>query len=388
MLPLTYAVRNLLRSPGRLVQLVAGSALLLLLFHIKQRGAAKAVAALTILGALGFLFADSQRPAAEVAGATVTAIGVQPNLPPTSTDTARDLENNIALTRTALEAAPARSADLIIWAESPLALFYESDMLVRDRLDRLAGELRSHLLLNTMTRVESPGADAVRDRYFNSVQIVSPEPAKETRPLRRYDKIRLVPFGEYVPFNAVLKHVVPRVISSDSGGFPAGREAVVNQIRLAPRVSISLDQEAAIERTTEYVRVGSFICYEAAYPDLVRQFVRNGATLLVNVSNDAWFGNTAGAQQHLAHAVMRAVEFDRDMLRVTNSGISALLTGDGRIVDPLPVSAAGTRRWEARTRRSTTFYARHGDWFALVCAGASLVLLALLFRRRNAENPR
>ncbi|MDX2031556.1 MAG: apolipoprotein N-acyltransferase [Blastocatellia bacterium] len=373
-------------------ELAAGSALVILLLNIwksgRKSGVAKIAVALVVVATLGFLFAGSQRPAESAAGIRVSAIGVQPNLPPASTDTGRDLENNIALTRQALERAPGRRADLIIWAESPLALFYESDLLVRERLDRLAGELRGHLLLNAMTRTEGPNAGGSSDRYYNSIQIVSPDPGKEPKPLKRYDKIRLVPFGEYVPFNAVLKHIVPRVISSDSGGFSAGREAVVNQIRLEPKVAISLDQEAAIERTTDYLRVGSFICYEAAYPDLVRQFVRNGATVLVNVSNDAWFGNTGGAKQHLAHAVMRAIENDRDIFRVTNAGISALLTGDGRIVDPLPLFTAGTMRWEAQSRRSLTFYARHGDWFATACAIAALALLGLLFLRKNAENPR
>ncbi|MFN0084114.1 MAG: apolipoprotein N-acyltransferase [Blastocatellia bacterium] len=369
-------------------ELAAGSALVILLFNLRARGTAKAAVALVIFASLAVLFAGSQRPSGNVAGGTVTAIGVQPNLPPNSTDTGRDLENTIALTREALERAPGGRVDLVIWAESPLALFYESDMLLRDRMDRLAGELRAHMLLNTTTRVEGLVAGANSDRYFNSIQIVSPNPGKEPKPLKRYDKIRLVPFGEYVPLNFLLKHVVPRVISSDSAGFSPGGEAVVNQIRLEPKVAISLDQEASIERTTDYPRVGAFICYESAYPDLVRRFVRNGATLLVNVSNDAWFGNTGGARQHLAHAVMRAVENDRDLLRVTNAGISALITSDGRIVDPLPLFSSGTRRWEAQSRRSLTFYARHGDWFAIACALASLAFAGLLFARKSAGNPR
>ena len=123
------------------------------------------------------------------------------------------------------------------------------------------------------------------------------------------------------------------------------------------------------------VRVGSFICYEAAYPDIVREFVKAGATLLVNVSNDAWFGETAGPEQHLAHAVMRAIENDRDLVRVTNTGITALVTAEGEIIDPLPRFEAGAQIWRAEARSGRTFYTRRGDLFALVCAA----LTALIF---------
>ena len=373
-----FAVAKLAQTGGVYLvsaELVAASVLLTLLPKLRQAKVGKAIAGLVVVAVLAFLVADSQRPASNAGGATVSVLGVQPNLPPASTETARDLENNLRLTREAIQRTPDKAADLVVWAESPLALFYETDSLVRNQLDQLAVELHSHLLVNAVTRAG--------ERYFNSLQVVSPYPQNEPKPLRRYDKIRLVPFGEYVPFNAVLKHVVPRVISSEAGGFAAGREAVVNSLRLEARVAISLDKDAAIERTTNYVRVGGFICYEAAYPDLVRQFTRNGATLLVNVSNDAWFGTTAGARQHLAHAVMRAIENDRDLIRVTNSGISALITADGRIVDSLPPFAPGAQLWQAQSRRSQTFYVRYGDGFAIGCAILSLALLLLSLARRR-----
>jgi len=110
---------------------------------------------------------------------------------------------------------------------------------------------------------------------------------------------------------------------------------------------------------------------------LVRQFVRNGATLLVNVSEDGWFGNTAGARQHLAHAMMRAIENDRDLVRVTNTGITSLITADGRVVDALPQFVEGTQIWQAHTNSVLTFYAKHGDWFAVGAALASAISLGL-----------
>ena len=321
-------------------------------------------------------FVHSQRRVDSDVRQAVTVVGVQPNLPPDKTTTTLDLENNIKLTKQALDRLPDKKADLVIWAESPLSLFYESDDYVRGRLDNLANETRSHLIVNIVAQHN--------ERYFNSIQTISPQTGSQFH--KRYDKIRLVPFGEYVPLNSVLKYVVPRVISTDSGGFAAGKEAVVNVLKLETEsgIVISSDQEASsLQRTTNFVRVGSFICYEAAYPDLVRQFVKNGATLLVNVSNDAWFGTTAGARQHLAHAVMRAVENDRDLIRVTNSGISALVTAEGQVHDPMPMFASDSRAWQARPRRGITFYTRHGDWFAVGCAIATLCALTVGFTKKS-----
>ncbi|MBO0721680.1 MAG: apolipoprotein N-acyltransferase, partial [Blastocatellia bacterium] len=199
-----------------------------------------------------------------------------------------------------------------------------------------------------------------------------------TEGLKRYDKTVLVPFGEYVPWRSVLGRFVPAIV----GDFTPGREAVVNTLKLQTSRSSFIPEDGAslsrsIERTTNFVRVGAFICYEAAYSGVIRKFVRNGATMLVNISNDAWFGNTSGARQHLLHAVMRAIETDRDLVRVTNTGISALIKSDGRIVDQLPMFSAEAKVWQAETRHSQTFYVRHGDWFALVCLALSLLAVAL-----------
>ena len=108
----------------------------------------------------------------------------------------------------------------------------------------------------------------------------------------------------------------------------------------------------------------------------MRQFVTYGATLLINVSDDAWFGNSAGAVQHLNHARMRAIENNRDIVRVTNSGVSALITATGEVVAPLPMFAAGSKVWSAEERKGLTFYAQYGDWFAIlsvVLSGATIV---------------
>jgi apolipoprotein N-acyltransferase len=185
--------------------------------------------------------------------------------------------------------------------------------------------------------------------------------------------------------------VLGRFVPAITGDFKPGTQAVVNTLKLNTQradIAVSAANGAtgpAIERTTSFVRTGAFICYEAAYPELVRRFVQNGATLLINVSEDGWFGNTAGARQHLAHAQLRAIENDRDLVRVTNTGISALLTADGQVLDPLPQFVEGTQIWQAQTRSGQTFYTRYGDWFAVLAGLATLILLALSFKPGQAK---
>jgi apolipoprotein N-acyltransferase len=356
-------------------EVVAVSALIVLALKFRERPVVRAAAGLFLFAAAFFILPPQLQPP-DHGGATVTIAGVQPNFPPDYAVTERDLDNVIRLTKEAISRAPDKKADIVVWAESPLALYYENDPGTRERLDAFARETGSYLITSTAT-IEN-------ERYFNSVHTISPHADSQigAKPLRRYDKIRLVPFGEYVPWRQVLGRFVPRTIQGE--GFTPGSEAVVNTLRLgAERAVIMMGAgsapSGAIERTTNYVRVGSFVCYEAAYPNLVRRFAQNGATLLVNVSNDAWFGNTAGARQHLMHAMMRAIENDRDLLRVTNSGISALITADGRVVDTLPMFTSGAHVWQARTRSVRTFYTQRGDYFAIGCVILAAAILAASF---------
>jgi apolipoprotein N-acyltransferase len=356
-------------------EIVAVSALVVLALKFKERSVARAAALLFLFAAVFFML-PPQLHRTEPNGATVTVVGVQPNLTPNSSVNERDLDNAVRLTKEAIGRAPDKKADIVIWAESPLALFYENDGAIREKLDALARETGSYLIVSTAT-VEG-------QHYFNSVHTISPHsnPQFDAKPLRRYDKIRLVPFGEYVPLRSVLGRFVPAIVDD----FTPGNDAVVNQLRLQPERALIMTGEGnepsdAIERTTNYIRAGSFVCYEAAYPNLVRRFAQNGATLLVNVSNDAWFGNTAGLRQHLMHAMMRAIENDRDLLRVTNSGISALITADGRVVDPLPKLTSGAQVWQARSRSLRTFYTQRGDYFAIGCAILAAAVLAASFTK-------
>ncbi len=362
-------------------QIVCVSALCVLFARIRVPGVARVIAALAIM-----LLAPLLLPRIDSEGSVpVNVAAVQPDISITSAGARDQFERNLdkvlALSRRAIAESKDRKPELIIWAESPLSLALENDPTVRSSVEALARESGCYVIANTISR------DG--ERYFNSVNIIPPSYERhQTVPLRRYDKIRLVPFGEYVPMRPILGRFVPAIV----GEFSPGRDAVVNALRLeSKREGIALGDvaEYQIQRETRFVRTGAFICYEAAYPNLVRQFVRNGATLLVNVSDDAWFGDTSGPEQHLAHAVMRAIENDRDIVRATNTGITALVTSDGRVIDQLPRFVEGSKVWSAQTRNSKTFYTRHGDLFAIGCAllsGIGILVRCTAFRRNLPES--
>lgn len=357
--------------------IVACSTFLVMLLNARDRQTMRTASALLFFGAFAFWLPAFQGPLKQ-ATPNINVLGVQPNIPvdlPLG-ETTRYLAKTIALTQQALASKP---VDLTIWAECPLSIFYDNDDDTRQKINTLARETGSHFVINTVARTGDNGNEA----YFNSVSTVSPRPGTSgQQALTRYDKMRLIPFGEYVPWRPLLGRFVPAI----TGDFTPGQQVVVNTLKFNPQRSAVLfgenasDDGPAIERTTNYVRTGAFICYEAAYPDIVRRFVQNGATLLINVSEDGWFGPTAGARQHLAHARMRAIENDRDLVRVTNTGISALLTADGRVVDALPQFVEGTQHWQAQARSGQTFYTRHGEWFAISAAIVTALLLGFSLR--------
>ena len=175
-----------------------------------------------------------------------------------------------------------------------------------------------------------------------------------------YDKVHLVPFGEYEPFPLI--HRVVTSVSSDVGGFHKGNKYVVGRLPGGNTF-------------------GVFICYEAIFPGEVRRFTAGGARLLINISNDGWFGRSAAAEQHLRMARVRAVENRRWLVRATNNGFTVSVDPYGRIFEPLPpdVRAAGDLPYDFRT--DETVYTRFGDWFAWLCVLVSVILVTETFRK-------
>ena len=282
------------------------------------------------------------------------AILVQANVPildsadwtkPYFNDTLRDL------TAISLDSHGGPHPDLIVWPESP-APFYTSDPLFRDAVSSAARQTNAWLLTGSIGIRNASVMSDQKTQVYNSASLVSPSGDW----VSRYDKIHLVPFGEYVPFERLFSFAAG--LTREVGDFSRG-------ISRAP-----LDAGDA--------KLGVFICYESIFPDDIRQFANNGAQVLVNISNDGWYGDSGAYAQHLKQSRMRAVENNRWLLLDTNTGRTAVIDPNGGI------TASALRK--TRTALSapyalvnaTTFYSRHGDWFAYLCA---IISVAALFMR-------
>ncbi len=265
------------------------------------------------------------------------AVLVQPNLSETEDWTNRSIEearNRIA--SVSLQAALSRPEGpprLLVWPEVPAPFVYDSDPDFREQTSHLAQLARTSFLFGTVAHTAA-GAP------LNSAILLGPGGEY----LGRYDKMYLVPFGEFVPrfFSFVNR------ITQEAGDFEAGKRLVVFR--------------------AEGRRLGTFICYEAVFPHLVRRFAADGAELFVNISNDGYFGRSAAREQHLKIVRMRAAENRRWILRTTNDGITATIDPAGRIIDRLPTYQQAALHTRYSYVREQTPYTRYGDWFALACA--------------------
>ncbi len=254
----------------------------------------------------------------------------------------------------ALSVRSARSAPgtqgLILWPESP-APFFATDLHVRGTLANVARATDSYIIAGTLG-IEHTGDPVRQPDIYNSASVIAPNGAWTAR----YDKIHLVPFGEFVPFEKLFSFASG--LTHQVGTFARGKSRLPLQVG--------------------DTKVGVFICYEAVFPDEIRQFARNGAEVFVNVSNDGWYGEGGAQGQHLNQARMRAVENHRWLLRDTNSGITAVIDPYGRVVAEAPRNQRMQLQAAYSLEQNTTFYTRHGDWFPLLCA--IITLLGLLLR--------
>jgi apolipoprotein N-acyltransferase len=181
--------------------------------------------------------------------------------------------------------------------------------------------------------------------------------------VQKYDKIHLVPFGEYVPLQSLLFFV--ERMATGIGNFKAGQDFTVFETPLG--------------------QFGVLICFEAIFPDQVRRYVLNGANFLVNITNDAWFGDSAAPYQHLSMATLRAVENGVYLVRAANTGISALIAPTGRILQQSDLFGEAVLSGTVTAGTAKTFYTRYGDLFAWACSLISVLLLATRGRRGRGE---
>ena len=188
---------------------------------------------------------------------------------------------------------------------------------------------------------------------FNSAALINPSGDWTAR----YDKVHLVPFGEYLPFPSLFSFAGG--LTKEVGQFERGNSR-------AP-----LDAAG--------MRIGVFICYESVFPGEVRQFAAQGAQVFVNISNDAWYGDSGAYAQHLNQTRMRAIENDRWLLSATDTGVTASIDPFGRIAARVPRKQRTALVAPYALISSTTFYTRHGDWFAYTCAIISIGALLTRF---------
>ncbi len=236
--------------------------------------------------------------------------------------------------------------DLVVWPESP-APFEEDDARFQHSLISIARQIEAPLVVGNVGMDYSAENQAWRE--YNSALVVGADGAR----IGRYDKIHLVPFGEYVPFQKLLffaRKLTGRVSAFDRG------------------------EQREVFRLNGH-RYGIFICYEAVFADEVRQFSRLGAEVLVNISDDGWYGDTSAPWQHLNMARMRAVENRRWLLRDTNNGVTASIDPYGRVRQSIPRHQTDALPAEYGFRDDVTFYTAHGDVFAWLCAILSMGLV-------------
>jgi apolipoprotein N-acyltransferase len=282
---------------------------------------------------------------------------VQSNVPVLDEAWSLDYEVNTLRELAGISVRPKAEHDntpgLIIWPESP-APFFVTDLHVRTALADVARQTNSSIIAGTLGIRGFDNPSGAREIY-NSASVIATNGAWTYE----YDKVHLVPFGEYVPFADLL--FFAKKLTRDVGTFSRGTSRQPLQVDSTP--------------------VGVFICYESVFPNEVRQLARNGAEVFVNISNDGWYGDTSAPLQHLNMARMRAVENNRWLLRDTNSGVTAVIDPYGRRVAEAPRFQRTVLQGAYDIEQETTFYTRHGDWFPVLCAIIALLGLFLRYYR-------
>lgn len=251
----------------------------------------------------------------------------------------------------------ADKADLIVWPETAMPFYLETNTYLAAKIADFSRKFSVPVAFG------APGKpnDMSIDGYYNRLWLQTPgnepgnEPGSEAGPgtLQRYDKSHLVPFGEYVPLNIPIPFV----------------EYLMQGVSFIPGTSTE-------PLKTGDLALGSLICYEAIFPGIARQRVSAGANILLNISNDAWFGITSAPVQHLHLTAMRAIEQGRYIVRATNTGISAVITPKGRIAFHGSLFRAEALMGKARLVSGTTLFHDFAPcitWLSLLASLAALI---------------
>jgi apolipoprotein N-acyltransferase len=302
------------------------------------------------------------RPAAMVG--SQKAVLMQPNLLiGTGEEGGSAATLSVAFARLTLQAAALddRQTSIALWPESPSPFATNRpDFTTTGAF--VAQQLKAPLIAGAVGIV--PGtADGRIEHLYNSAELFTPESGIAGR----YDKIHLVPFGEFVPYANLFQFAggLMKTVTQEVGTFDRGTS----------RLPLTADGH----------RYGVFLCYESIFGDEVRQYVANGAQVLTNLSDDGWYGDTSAPFQHINMARMRAIENRRWLLRDTNNGITASIDPNGRVVEVMDRHKRGAVAVHFDYSNELTFYTTHGDVFAYLCTLIALAGLVLSFVRPTGE---
>ena len=281
---------------------------------------------------------------------TALVVAVQPNVPMAGLDrtkwtSLRARQAKLAdfeISKLRSDPALAGKPIVVILPESPMNYQYAEDAEFRNFINGFAVRNGVSVLFNSAE--PDPGR---KYGFFNSAVLIS----KEGKMVAQYDKIHLLPFGEFVPLPEFAQGLIPPMV----GRFSFGKEYDLLAVGDA--------------------KAGVMICFESHFPSLSREYVANGADIIIEMTNDGYLGPTPVLRQHLASAAFRAAETHRPLVRATNVGVTAFISEWGVVFDDAPVYEEAVRVWGVnKSEGKITYYVRYGDWFAWLCAIVSIGL--------------
>lgn len=255
-------------------------------------------------------------------------------------------------------------SDLIVWPETSFPGFLEDEVMMAAQLRAAIRQSRTDVLVGAPTL----GNLEEGLKLFNSAVLFGPNGEESAR----YHKLHLVPFGEYVPFEEILGFI--RNFAT-IGHFSAGNEYTLFTIR------------SRFHETPIQAKFAALICFEDIFPNMVRKFCNKGANFLVNITNDAWFGDTTAPYQHAQASVFRAIENRVPVVRAANTGLSCFISAEGRVLASVEdegkeIAVTGHKSHEIILRKDKSFYTRFGDLFVYGC----IFLCGLAFRYKFRED--
>ena len=243
---------------------------------------------------------------------------------------------------------------IAVFPENPAPLSYERQPVYRKVLSSMAVSHKVTIFVNGI-HYKGPG------EYYNAVYCIG----KDGKLKSIYDKMHLVPFAENVPFQKIFFFI--KSLSKEISNFRSGSHWTIHSV--------------------DGVKIGTFICYEAIFPNLVRGFTSGGAQLLINLTNDGWFGRTAAPWQHFQNIILRSVENRRWIVRAANTGISAIVDPLGRVTNVIPAFKKGLLDGTVYPENQRSIYVIIGDLFAWLCIAITVLFMTLIyFKERNTKD--